>query len=86
MVNISHQYTEEKFVRWFDLISLQRHLKILGIFARLNYRDGKPNYLPMIARVLNYISKTCEDYTELSHFKEMLQTKIQPKLYEKEKK
>ena len=80
MIHISHQYTEEKFVRWFDLISLQRHLKILGIFARLNYRDDKPHYLPMIARVLNYISNTCEDYGELSHFKELLQTKIQPKL------
>jgi N-acetylmuramate 1-kinase len=86
MINISHQYTEEKFVRWFDLISLQRHLKILGIFTRLNYRDDKPHYLPMISRVLNYINKTCENYVELSHFKEMLETKIQPKLYEKEKK
>lgn len=47
MINISHQYTQEKFVRWFDFISLQRHLKILGIFSRLNYRDNKPHYLPM---------------------------------------
>jgi N-acetylmuramate 1-kinase len=86
MLSISHQYTQETFVRWFDLISLQRHLKILGIFSRLNYRDNKPHYLPMATRLLNYISKTCEDYAELSHFKEILQTKIQPKLYEKEKK
>jgi N-acetylmuramate 1-kinase len=86
MINLSHQYTHEKFIRWFDLISLQRHLKILGIFSRLNYRDNKPHYLSMTTRLLNYISKTCEDYAELSNFKEMLQTKIQPKLYEKEKK
>lgn len=84
-MNINRQYTQEKFIRWFDLISLQRHLKILGIFSRLNYRDNKPHYLPMTSRLLNYISKTCEDYAELSHFKELLQTKIQPKLYEKEK-
>lgn len=86
MINISHHHTQEKFIRWFDLISLQRHLKILGIFSRLNYRDNKPHYLPMTSRLLKYISKTCEDYTELSDFKEILQTKIQPSLYEKEKK
>lgn len=84
MISINHQCTQEKFIRWFDLISLQRHLKILGIFTRLNYRDNKPNYLPMISRVLNYMSKTCDDYSELSHFKEILQNKIKPKLFEKE--
>lgn len=85
MLNINHQFSPETFIRWFDLISLQRHLKILGIFTRLNYRDNKPHYLPMISRLLDYIGKTCEDYSELSHFKEILQTKIKPKLYEKEK-
>lgn len=85
MVRINHQCTWENFIRWFDLMSLQRHLKILGIFTRLNYRDNKPHYLPMISRVLNYVSKTCDDYLELSHFKEVLQTHIKPKFYEKEK-
>ena len=32
-------------MRWFDLMGLQRHIKVLGIFARLFYRDGKPGYL-----------------------------------------
>jgi N-acetylmuramate 1-kinase len=86
MLNLSYQYSLEEFVRWFDLISLQRHLKILGIFSRLNYRDNKPHYLRMTDRLLNYINKTCDDYIELSHFKELLQTKIQPILNEKEKK
>lgn len=85
MININHQCTPKKFIRWFDLISLQRHLKILGIFTRLNYRDNKPHYLPMFSRILNYISKTCSAYSELSHFKKILQTQIKPKLYEKEK-
>lgn len=86
MINISHQYSQEKFVRWFDLISLQRHLKILGIFSRLNYRDNKPHYLPMTSRLLNYINKTCENYADLFEFKELLETKIKIKSYEKEKK
>lgn len=86
MLNLNHQYNQEKFIRWFDLISIQRHLKILGIFARLCYRDNKPHYLPMTSRLLNYIGKTCENYPELTQFKQLLQTKIQIKLNEKEKK
>ena len=36
---------KETLLRWFDLMGVQRHLKVLGIFARLNYRDGKSQYL-----------------------------------------
>ena len=43
---------EAQFLRWFDLIGLQRHIKVLGIFARLFYRDGKPQYLKDLPRVL----------------------------------
>ncbi len=86
IINVKHPLSEEKFIRWFDLTCLQRHLKILGIFSRLNYRDNKPYYLTTTTRLLNYINKTCENYTELLPFKTLLQTKIQPKLYEKEKK
>lgn len=86
MLGLNHQYDQEKFIRWFDLISIQRHLKILGIFARLYYRDNKPNYLPMTSRLLHYIAKTCEKYPELIQFNQLLQTKIQMKLNEKEKK
>ncbi len=39
-------------MRWFDLIGLQRHIKVLGIFARLFYRDGKSQYLKDLPRVL----------------------------------
>ncbi|EDP45876.1 aminoglycoside phosphotransferase family protein [Rickettsiella grylli] len=85
-LNIKHQFSKEKFIRWFDLTSLQRHLKILGIFSRLNYRDNKPHYLSTVTRLFNYMNKTCENYAELLPFKTLLQTKIQPKLYEKEKK
>jgi aminoglycoside/choline kinase family phosphotransferase len=86
MLDLSHQYDQEKFIHWFDLISIQRHLKILGIFARLCYRDNKPHYLPMTSRLLHYIAKTCEKYPALAPFEQLLQTKIQVKLNEKEKK
>ena len=44
--------TRREFMRWFDLMGLQRHIKVLGIFARLYYRDGKPQYLKDLPRVL----------------------------------
>lgn len=53
------------FLRWFDFTGLQRHLKCLGIFSRLHYRDGKENYLKEIPRVLNYVHIVCEKYAEL---------------------
>lgn len=44
-----------EFYRQFDFMGLQRHLKILGIFARLNYRDGKAQYLNDLPMVLRYV-------------------------------
>ncbi|MBM2854083.1 MAG: hypothetical protein HW417_1011 [Steroidobacteraceae bacterium] len=44
----------EEFLRWFDRMGLQRHIKVLGIFARLWYRDGKPGFLADLPRVLDY--------------------------------
>jgi len=53
------------FMRWFDLMGLQRHIKCLGIFSRLHYRDHKNGYLKEIPRVLNYAVKVCDKYPEL---------------------
>ena len=47
--------TAEKFISWFNLMGIQRHLKAVGIFSRLNIRDGKPGYLKDIPRTLNYV-------------------------------
>ena len=41
--------------QWFDDMGLQRHLKVLGIFARLHHRDGKSGYLGDLPRVLDYV-------------------------------
>jgi aminoglycoside/choline kinase family phosphotransferase len=49
---------EKQFVKWFDWMGVQRHLKASGIFARLNYRDNKPGYLNDIPRTLGYITRT----------------------------
>ncbi len=58
----------DQFVRWFDLMGIQRHLKASGIFARLNHRDGKPGYLNDIPRTLGYILQVAPAYPELHRF------------------
>jgi hypothetical protein len=67
-----------QFIRWFDLMGLQRHIKVLGIFARLNYRDGKPGYLKDLPRVLDYARATAAAYPETSEFAEFLAQRIDP--------
>jgi N-acetylmuramate 1-kinase len=62
----------ELFLRWFDLMGIQRHLKAIGIFSRLNLRDGKPRYLLDIPRTLGYLLETSSRYTELANFHKML--------------
>jgi aminoglycoside/choline kinase family phosphotransferase len=58
--------SEREFLRWFDLIGVQRHLKVLGIFARLWYRDGKSGYLGDLPLTLDYVRTTCALYPELA--------------------
>ena len=48
---------DARFLRWFDLMGAQRHLKAAGIFARLNHRDGKPGYMADVPRTLGYITE-----------------------------
>ncbi|QKT04366.1 phosphotransferase [Ectothiorhodospiraceae bacterium 2226] len=57
---------EARFLRWFDLMGVQRHLKAAGIFARLNARDGKPGYLKDIPRTLGYVVEVAGRYPELA--------------------
>ena len=57
---------EERFLRWFDWMGVQRHLKATGIFARLNHRDGKPGYLKDIPRTLGYVREVAASYPELA--------------------
>jgi aminoglycoside/choline kinase family phosphotransferase len=58
-----------QFRRWFDLMGLQRHLKVLGNFTRLWYRDGKPQYLTDLPLTLRYVLAAAErnaEFTELA--------------------
>ncbi len=62
----------QHFLRWFDLIGLQRHIKVLGIFCRLCYRDGKQGYLDDLPRVYEYVIEVAGRYPELAEFVALL--------------
>jgi aminoglycoside/choline kinase family phosphotransferase len=53
---------DAQWLRWFDWMGLQRHLKVLGTFARLSLRDGKAAYLDDLPRVLQYVLETLGKY------------------------
>ena len=59
------------FRYWFDMTGLQRHIKAIGIFSRLNYRDKKDNYLKDIPRTYAYVEKTLKKYKDLTNLDEI---------------
>jgi aminoglycoside/choline kinase family phosphotransferase len=64
--------SNEQFIRWFDFMGLQRHIKILGIFARLKIRDNKPAYIKDIPMTLAYIKEVIDIYPELKPLEKIL--------------
>jgi aminoglycoside/choline kinase family phosphotransferase len=73
---------DAQFLRWFDLMGVQRHLKAIGIFARLWHRDGKPGYLADIPRTLGYVRATCARYPELAPLGALIESRVVPALDE----
>jgi aminoglycoside/choline kinase family phosphotransferase len=67
-----------EFQRWFDWMGAQRHLKVVGIFARLSLRDGKHGYLDDIPRVFNYLVNEIAGYPEFAELTELLHGVILP--------
>jgi len=67
----------EQFQRWFDLMGLQRQLKILGIFCRLNYRDNKANYMADLPQTMTYVRDVCQRYEELNDFNAFISNQAQ---------
>ena len=61
-----------EFWRAFEWMGLQRHLKVLGIFARINYRDGKPKYLQDTPRFIRYAREVAKRYSALSPLTRLL--------------
>ena len=69
-----------RFRRDADWIGVQRHLKVMGIFARLNHRDGKPKYLADAPRFLAYLDGVLPKYPELAPLAALLDRHVRPAL------
>ncbi len=76
---------DDQFIKWFDFMGVQRHLKATGIFARLNKRDNKPTYLGDIPRTMSYIIDVSQNYTELQPLLTFLQART-PALFDENSK
>lgn len=66
------------FLRWFDWMGMQRHLKALLTFARKHVRDHQSHYLRFIPRTLNYLVNTSQRYPELTILHDYLRVTVQP--------
>jgi len=68
----------DRFLRDADWLGVQRHLKILGIFARLHHRDGKPRYLADAPRFIAYLDEVLPRHPELQPLAHLLDTRVKP--------
>lgn len=88
-VGLLDDVSDDTFWQWFNSMGAQRHLKVAGIFARLNHRDGKSGYLNDIPLTLAYLIEECETIRGegrelMSNFAHWLRQKIVPALLEKQ--
>ena len=70
----------QRFLLDADWLGVQRHLKVLGIFARLHYRDGKPKYLADAPRFIAYLEEVLPRHAALQPLAELLESQVKPAL------
>ena len=75
---------ESTFFRWFDLMGLQRHIKVLGIFSRLSLRDNKHQYLQDLPLVVRYVRQISSQYSALTAFSDWFEQKLMPLVHQQE--
>ncbi len=75
---IIHDQSLTDFLSDFDWMGIQRHLKVIGIFSRLNLRDHKPGYLNDIPIAMNYLLDALSQFDELALFQQWLQKRVIP--------
>ena len=77
------EYTDADMQRDFDLMGLQRHIKVLGIFCRLALRDGKQRYLADLPLVMHYVSTVAAEHAELAEFVDWFRRGPMPAMQQK---
>jgi aminoglycoside/choline kinase family phosphotransferase len=75
---VRERVDEDRFRRYFELMGVQRHVKVAGIFARLNHRDGKSGYIGDIPRTLSYIVEVAPRYAELDFLLRLIEERVLP--------
>jgi aminoglycoside/choline kinase family phosphotransferase len=78
--NLLTHVDDKQFLQWFDLMGLQRHVKVLGIFSRLALRDAKDSYLNDIPLVVHYCLEASNKYPQAKQFNQWFRDKILPLL------
>ena len=81
-IKLPAKVPEATFLRWFDLMGVQRQIKASGIFARLYHRDQKPGFLKDIPRTLSYILDLGQEHTELQFLIDLIENRVMPALEE----
>ena len=75
---VIEEVSRDQFLKWFDYMGLQRHIKVLGIFARLSLRDGKHGYLDDLPLVIEYVRSVASKYPEFAPFVRWFDHKLMP--------
>jgi N-acetylmuramate 1-kinase len=76
--NTRTQIDERRFLRYFELMGVQRQLKAAGIFCRLSHRDGKSGYLNDVPRTLSYIVELGPRHKELGFLVRLIEDQVLP--------
>jgi len=79
-INICDDISLNEFIKWFDLMGLQRHLKCLGIFSRLSISRNREDYLKDIPRVIAYIEEVLCLYGDLKDYAKIWIDEVQPRV------
>jgi len=69
---VAPEVSDDEFIKWFDFMGMQRHIKVLGIFSRLHLRDGKEGYLKDIPLTLHYTLDAAQRYDETKKLARLL--------------
>ena len=75
---LMEECSDEEFLKDFDWMGLQRHIKVLGIFSRLSLRDGKHGYLADLSLVIRYTLEAADDYPETREFADWFKRRVLP--------
>jgi aminoglycoside/choline kinase family phosphotransferase len=77
-VGLLQDVSDVQFLRWFDYMGLQRHIKVLGVFSRLSLRDGKHGYLADLPLVIHYVRSLARQYGDTRAFADWFEARLLP--------